>query len=120
MKLYEALFLMDADAKPENGHEEHLHELLKREGATVVSTDRWGERKLAYEIKKRRRGLYFLIHFEAPPAAIAEIRRSCRISEHVLRDLIVVDEDGAAKAKLDALFQGGAPAAPAPAAEAHA
>ena len=114
MKLYEALFLLDADAKPENGHEEYLHEMLKKHGATVASTDRWGERKLAYEIKRRKRGLYFLIHFNAPPEAIAEIRRTCHISELILRELILVDEDGHIKAKADSLLGGSAPVAGAP------
>ena len=114
MTLYEALFLVDADAKPESGHEEYLHGLLKQHGATLVSTDRWGERKLAYEVKKKRRGLYFLVHFEADSPAISEIRRTCRISEVILRELIVVDEDGAAKAKMDALLRSapGTPASP--------
>ena len=116
MKIYEGLFLMDADAKPEPGHEEYLHGLLKEHGASVTSTDRWGERKLSYEIKKKRRGLYFLIHFEAPPQAIAEIARACRISEHVLRELLVIDEDGPAKAKMDALLRSTSVPAVAPAA----
>ncbi len=119
MTLYEGLFLLDLEAKPEPGHEEYLLDLLKRCGATVVSTDRWGERKLAYEIKRKRRGFYFLIHFEAPGPAIVEIRRACKISEFVLRELIVVDEDGAAKAAMDALLPSSSRPAPAPAAPAE-
>ena len=95
MTLYEALFLMDPDAKPEPGHEEYLLDLLKKNGATVTTTDRWGERKLSYEIKRKKRGLYFLVHFEAEGPAIAEIRRAAAISEFILRDLILVDEDNA-------------------------
>ena len=114
MTLYESLFLMDPDAKPEPGHEEYLLDLLKKNGATVTTTDRWGERKLSYEIKRKKRGLYFLIHFEAPGSAIAEIRRAAAISEFILRDLILVDEDNAINAlklaKADAAL-GGAPAA---------
>ena len=105
MTLYEGLFLLDLESKPEPGHEEYLLDLLKRCGASVVSTDRWGERKLSFEIKRKRRGLYFLIHFEAPGTAINEIRRACKISEFVLRELIVVDEDGKAKAAMDALLK---------------
>ena len=115
MKLYEGLFLMDADAKPEPGPEEFLHGMLQQHGAKLVSTDRWGERKLAYEIGGKRRGLYFLIHFEAASPALFEIQRTCRLSEFVLRELFVVDEDGAAKAKLEALFGTPPPPAPAPA-----
>ena len=116
MTLYEGLFLLDMEAKPEPGHEEYLLDLLKKGGASVVSTDRWGERKLAYEIKRKRRGLYFLIHFEAPGTAVAEIRRACKISEFVLREMIVVDEDGAAKAAMDALLPNAAATAAAAAA----
>ena len=120
MTLYEGLFLLDVESKPEPGHEEYLLDVLKRCGATLVSTDRWGERKLSFEIKRKRRALYFLVHFEAPGTAIAEIRRACRISEFVLRELVVVDEDGKAKAAMDALLKSPPAAAPAPAAAATA
>lgn len=109
MTLYEALFLMDADSKPEAGHEEHLQEILKRAGAELVSMDKWGERKLAFPVGGKKRGLYFLAHFNAPGTAVAEIRRAAAISEFILREMILVDEDGAVKARVDALL-GGTPA----------
>ena len=95
MTLYEALFLMDPDAKPEPSHEEYLLDLLKKNGANVTTVERWGERKLTYEIKRKKRGLYFLVHFEAAGPAIVEIRRASAISEFILRDMVLVDEDNA-------------------------
>lgn len=109
MRLYEALFLMDADLKPEPGHEEFLVDLLKKNGAKVVGTDRWGERKLAFEIRHKKRGLYFLIHFEADPLAVRELRRACHLAEPILRELILEDEDGIAKARAEALLGSPAP-----------
>ncbi len=121
MTLYEGLFLLDLESKPEPGHEEYLHDLLKRAGATVVSTDRWGERKLSFEVKRKRRGLYFLVHFEAPGTAIDEIRRACKISEFVLRELVLVDEDAAiVKARAEALLNAPQPVAAAPVEPANA
>ena len=108
MRLYEGLFLLDADAKPDPGHEAFLLDLLKKQGAEVVEVDRWGERKLSYDIAGKRRGLYFLVHFKAEPGTVAEIRRACRLAEPVLRELILVDEDGAAKTRADRVLGGSA------------
>ncbi len=63
--------------------------LLGKQGATVVRVDRWGVRKLAYEIRKRQQGDYAFFQFRADPSAIAGVERACRLDEAVLRHLIL-------------------------------
>jgi small subunit ribosomal protein S6 len=71
-----------------------LKELVERGGGTWVNGDKWEERRLAYTIKKKKRGLYIIRHFTAPTGAVARIDRNARLSETVLRHMITVDEDG--------------------------
>ena len=63
--------------------------LLADQGATVVNVDRWGVRRLAYEIQKRQQGDYTFFYFQADPGAIADVERACRLDEDVLRHLIL-------------------------------
>ena len=66
--------------------------LLADQGAAVVNIDRWGTRRLAYEIQKRQQGDYTFFYFEADPGAIANVERACRLDEAVLRHLILQTE----------------------------
>lgn len=66
--------------------------LLADQGAAVVNVDRWGVRRLAYEIQKRQQGDYTFFYFQADPGAIADVERACRLDEDVLRHLILQAE----------------------------
>ena len=95
-KLYEAMFIVDS-AKAKEDYAKMEGECLgcvTRHGGEIVKSVKWDDRKLAYEIKKIRRGTYILLHFNADPAAITRIERQCALNENVLRVLILVDEDG--------------------------
>jgi small subunit ribosomal protein S6 len=58
-------------------------------GATVQNVDRWGKRRLSYEIKDQREGTYVLVKLQAEPGQTAEIERNLRIAGDVLRYLVV-------------------------------
>ena len=94
-KLYEGMFLFDSNlaGKDWPGLENHVSDLLAKNGAEVVYSERWPDRKLAYEMKGCRKGTYFLVYFKAPPPSIPAIRRDCEISERILRLLVVYDEE---------------------------
>jgi len=97
LRLYEGMFILDDARCTEdyNGTVEKVHEILKQRGAEIVDSRKWEERKLAYPIHRHHRGVYVLIHFNAPTEAIVAIERQLRLaSDIVVRDLIMVDEDG--------------------------
>jgi small subunit ribosomal protein S6 len=71
-----------------------IKEVIEKGGGTWINGDKWEERRLAYTIKKKKRGLYIISHFSAPTDAIVRIDRNARLSEIVLRHMITVDEDG--------------------------
>ena len=60
---------------------------------TVEAVDEWGKRKLAYEINDLTDGDYTLINFHADPTQIAELDRVLRITDAVVRHMIVRRDD---------------------------
>lgn len=96
MKLYEGMFLVD-NARANNDWDAvaaHVHGILDRHGAVIKRSQKWGERKLAYEIAGHKRCTYMLVHFEVGGDAIGPIRRDAGLSDTIARTLIVVDQDG--------------------------
>ena len=66
---------------------EHYEELLSKEGASVVRREYWGLRRLAYRVRKNRKGHYLMFHVDGPGPAIQEFERQLRIDENVVRYL---------------------------------
>jgi len=71
---------------------ERVSGYITRFGGTVSNVDDWGKKKLAYEIQKMSEAYYYIVAFEAPLEAPAEIEANIRIMEQVIRFLIVKQE----------------------------
>lgn len=99
MKLYEGMFIVDSSAAERDwaGVVGELEGIIKRHGGEVVDLRKWDDRRLAYEINRIRRGMYVLVHFNAPPLAMQEMRRDFNLSEKIVRQLVTIDEDGVPK-----------------------
>jgi small subunit ribosomal protein S6 len=84
------MFVVDsaACAKDFQAVRSQIHRLLERVGAEIQASDRWDERKLAYDIKGAKRGTYVLTYFLCPPEKVADLDQSLRISDVVIRHLI--------------------------------
>jgi len=93
-KLYEGMFLFDSNLATKDwpGLERHVQDLLERNSAELVHSERWPDRKLCYEVKGCKKGTYYLTYFKAPPEAVQGLRRDCQLSERVLRVLVLYDE----------------------------
>ena len=90
-KLYEGMFLVDtavaaADWKDVTGR---IETILKRVGAEIISLRKWDDRKLAYDFKKISRGTYILTYFRCEGEGISEIEKAVRLSEQIMRVLIL-------------------------------
>jgi small subunit ribosomal protein S6 len=88
MNSYEGMFLLDSPAGDMNQAVHPVRNVLDRIEATVLSIKPWDERRLAYEVKGRKRGLYVLTYFQSPPGKIAELEHDCQLNELILRVLI--------------------------------
>ncbi|WP_139453450.1 30S ribosomal protein S6 [Campylobacter armoricus] len=95
MRHYEVLFILKPTLTEEevSAKLEFVKEVLTKNGAQIESVVPMGTRKLAYKIKKYERGTYFVIYFKAPTNLIAELERILRITEEVIRFLIVKYEN---------------------------
>jgi ribosomal protein S6 len=94
LKLYEGLFLFDANLASRDwpGLERHVEDMLRKHSAELVYSERWPDRKLCFEIKGCKKGTYYLTYFNAPPDRIAAMNRDFYLSERVLRLLILHNE----------------------------
>lgn len=101
-----------------------IRDIIESAGGQVEYLDRWGERRrLAYEVKGRREGAYIIMNYKSDPAASKELDRVLRITEDVLRHIIIYlepDEVEPSKAERDRARVDRFEAAPAPAEEAPA
>ena len=90
-KLYEALILIDsAEAASDwDGINSLIKKILDRGEAEVISMKKWDDRKLAYDIERKSRGTYILVYFNADPLKIAGIERDVRLSERIMRMMII-------------------------------
>lgn len=87
---YEGMFLFgQAAAADFGGCIDHIREILGRHGAEIIAMRKWDERRLAYEIKKNKRGLYILVFFNCDGSQMSGIERDCNLSERVLRTMVL-------------------------------
>lgn len=92
MKEYETIFILDPtlDEAKEKEEVDRVVALIQENGGKVFEVERWGRRRLAYEINKKRDGLYTVVHYHAPGTVVKELERRMRLSELYLRVLSVV------------------------------
>ena len=90
INMYEGMFLFPQTATADlAGAVAHIESILERAGAELVSICKWDERRLAYDIKGNKRGLYLLTYFKAERSRISGIERDCNLSEQLLRAMVV-------------------------------
>ena len=87
MPFYENVFIARQDISGAQVDQlaDTFTQLIAEQGGEIKKREYWGLRNLAYRMKKNRKGHYVLFNIDAPPAAIAELERTMRINEDVLR-----------------------------------
>ena len=92
MKTYETTIIFDPGLEEARINEEveRVSQAILLATGEVVEVQRWGKRKLAYNIRKRRDGTYIHIKHKSPPELIGEMDRRFRLNESVLRHLTVL------------------------------
>jgi len=68
-----------------SGTIDHLKDILNRAEADVISIGKWDERRLAFDIKGNKRGVYIICYFRAPASRMAQFERDCNLSERIMR-----------------------------------
>jgi small subunit ribosomal protein S6 len=62
---------------------------VEKGSGEIVLVENMGRKKLAYEVKKEKKGLYFLIHFKGKGGMVADLQRICRLDESVIKFMTV-------------------------------
>ena len=98
MRDYEVLYIVRPDFDDEKVQDavKRVNTLIERSGGTADRTNLWGKRKLAYEVKHQREGAYVLQDFQLEPERVPELEAGLKITEEVLRHLIVRKPEKAA------------------------
>jgi small subunit ribosomal protein S6 len=92
VRSYEVIFILDP-ALGDDGVEAAAtaaKAVLAKAGGDVVEIQKWGKKRLAYDIKKRREGHYVYFRAQAPGKAVAELERHLKIAEPVLKFITVL------------------------------
>ena len=88
-RTYEGMFLLDAGGGDFDVACQPIRTVLERGGADLLSAKPWDERRLAYDIKNRKRALYALTYFSMDPANLPELERDVQLNEEILRALFL-------------------------------
>ena len=90
MKDYEVMFILrPAEDKVINPNIATYAALITKNGGNIQRTDKWGEKRLAYTIENLDSGYYVLITFSASKYCVMELDRVMKISDEVLRHMII-------------------------------
>ena len=94
MNKYESVIIINptADEEKVKSLTDKFSELINKSGK-VEKVDTLGKKKLAYEVKKNREGIYAVIYFEAEPELIAELERNYRITDEVIKFIVIKVEE---------------------------
>jgi small subunit ribosomal protein S6 len=95
MKAYEILYIIrpDMDEEATTALVDRLSGLAASNGAQNLTVEKWGKRRLAYEIKDYKEGQYILMNFDAEGKTSQEVERVMKISDDVIRFLTVRKDD---------------------------
>lgn len=107
MRHYETMFILKPTLTQEEIQQkiEFYKEVILKNGGHIETNFDIGMRNLAYEIKKQKRGYYFVIYFKANPSLVLELERLYRINEDILRFIVIKYENKKEQRTWEALVQ---------------
>jgi small subunit ribosomal protein S6 len=91
MRPYEVMVIIDASLDEEaiRATVDRATELIKVRGGTLGKVERWGRRRLAYELTHRNEGYYVLIDATSEPAVMADLDRMLHLADEVIRHKVI-------------------------------
>lgn len=94
MRKYEVMYIIrpDLDQEPTKEVVEKFQNLITNNGGEIEKVTEMGKRRIAYEIEEYNEGYYVLINFQSETDVVAELERVLRITDSVIRYLIIKNE----------------------------
>lgn len=95
MNNYEVLYILNSDQDDEliAAQADKFANLVTANGGEVVKLDKWGRRRLAYPINHKNDGYYVLMNIKSGPELPLELERNFKISDEVVRYIVIRLED---------------------------
>jgi small subunit ribosomal protein S6 len=94
MEIYESLFIIRPSLSDEetNGLIEKMKSVAGKTGAQFIKAESLGKKKLAYEVRRERKGTYAYFYFKAPNNTVGELERAYRLEDNIIKFLTVHHE----------------------------
>lgn len=94
MNKYESIIIVNPklNEKQQNEIENKYKKIINKNG-NVISIENIGKKRLAYEVKKNKEGIYIEINFTSEASFIAELERQYKIDENVIKFIVIRKED---------------------------
>ncbi|WP_440601958.1 30S ribosomal protein S6 [Bacillus safensis] len=94
MRKYEIMYIIrpTVDDEAKKAVIERFNNVLTSNGAEITGTKDWGKRRLAYEINDFRDGFYQIVNVQSDAAAVQEFDRLAKISDDIIRHIVVKEE----------------------------
>ncbi|MCW2276690.1 30S ribosomal protein S6 [Heliophilum fasciatum] len=95
MRNYEAMILIrpGIDEETYTAVVDKFSNLITQQGGELVKVEKWGKRRLQYEINRHKEAFYLLVYFKGEPAVSQELERVMKISDDIIRFLVIRKED---------------------------
>ncbi len=89
---YELLVILNYEISDEDIETQlqRIREIITKKGGELKNVNKWGKRRLAYEINRAKKGFYLLVNFTCKPNAIREIEQELKFVEEINRFMTVV------------------------------
>ena len=90
-QLYESIFIVRPSLPDEDTQKliEKMKGVLEKSGGALLRADNWGKKKLAYEVRRERKGVFVYFYFRSEGNVIEELERSYRLEDSVIKFLTV-------------------------------
>jgi small subunit ribosomal protein S6 len=104
LKRYEVIAIVKTDLTEEeiNAIMERSSNIITERQGVIAKAEKWGKRRLAYEIKKQKDGFYFFIDYAGEGSVVAEMERNFKIDDRVLKFMTVAKEGAVTREGMEA------------------
>jgi small subunit ribosomal protein S6 len=91
MPIYESIFIINPNISDDETSAviKKMQDVVAKQGGEMLKFEDWGKKKLAYEVKKQKRGHYVFFQFKGTPAAISELERTYKLTDAVIKYISV-------------------------------
>lgn len=91
MNVYESMIILNAAISDEDADAAiaKIKDVITGQGGEVLKVDVWGRRKLAYEIRKQKKGLYVLLFYKAPSSTVKKLEEFFKVFDTVLKYVVL-------------------------------